>query len=64
MADRGEGWLRKEEYGQVPQYILERKLCMAAQYAEELVSPDQHALPTSGLVIRCAGACIYTARFA
>lgn len=37
MEDRGEGWLAKDEYGRVPQYILERRLSMAQAYAEELV---------------------------
>ena len=35
--DNGTAWLSKQEYGQVPQYLLKRKLAMAAAYAQELV---------------------------
>ena len=34
----GTMWLSKQEYGQVPQYLLKRKLAMAAAYAQELVT--------------------------
>jgi hypothetical protein len=34
-------WLRKEEYGQVPRYLIDRRLELAAAYAEEQV-PAHH----------------------
>ena len=40
LADTGDVWLSKQEYGQVPQYLLKRKLAMAAAYAQEMVRRD------------------------
>ena len=36
-------WLSKQEYGQVPQYLLKRKLATAAAYAQELVRQEDAA---------------------
>jgi hypothetical protein len=47
---RGADWLKKEEYGQVPQYLIDRQLEMAAAYAEEEVrvtSGTHHTEPHS-----------------
>lgn len=41
-VDNGAAWLRKDEYGQVPQYLIDRRLEMAAAYAEEQVMLRAH----------------------
>lgn len=38
-GDDGTEWLKKGEYGQVPQYLIDRQLQWAAAYAEEQVLP-------------------------
>lgn len=35
--DDGSAWLKKDDYGCMPQYLIERQLQMAASYAQEQV---------------------------
>ena len=35
--DDGSAWLKKDDYGYVPQYLIQRQLQMAATYAQEQV---------------------------
>ena len=53
--DKGCEWLKKEEYGQVPQYLIDRRLEMAAAYAEEQVGVSlrlSHSIAVYRLVIK------------
>jgi hypothetical protein len=56
-ADLGQGWLRKAEYGRVPQYLLARRLSMAAQYAEELARALTTRITVSNLGCHKGHAC-------
>lgn len=43
--DKVSDWLRKDSYGQVPDYLMERHIEMAAQPAEEEVCSMMHPSP-------------------
>lgn len=39
VCDKVSDWLCKDSYGQLPSYLIKRQLEMAAQLAQEEVSP-------------------------
>ncbi|EIE21963.1 hypothetical protein COCSUDRAFT_56406 [Coccomyxa subellipsoidea C-169] len=43
--DDGDAWLKKDDYGCVPQYLIHRQLEMAAAYAEEQAEREAAKIP-------------------
>ncbi|BDA46905.1 hypothetical protein COCOBI_09-3580 [Coccomyxa sp. Obi] len=44
-GDDGSAWLKKDDYGCVPQYLIQRQLQMAAAYAEEQAEKEASLIP-------------------
>ncbi|CAL8471525.1 g11067 [Coccomyxa elongata] len=50
-GDDGSAWLKKDDYGCIPQYLIERQLQLAASYAQEQAEKEASMIPVGMRVL-------------